>query len=212
LHNGDCWYAAQVYSDIPASDGRCILVPWGRLPDSEIFRGMPFNQMMGLPVELTLRSTGSSTSLLVNPVRELQSLRQTTHVIRPEILMPGDNPLAGVLGDLIEIEAEISVGDAKEISFDLRGVPVIYDVAAQEILCRGSRAGLGPKEGKIELHIFVDRASVDIFGGNGTLYLPMAQRLSPENQNFKLTCSGGKAGIVSLTVHQLRSAWSSAQP
>jgi sucrose-6-phosphate hydrolase SacC (GH32 family) len=38
LPNGNCWYAAQVFSDIPAQDGRCILIPWGRLPDGEIFR------------------------------------------------------------------------------------------------------------------------------------------------------------------------------
>ncbi|HEY1789054.1 MAG TPA: glycoside hydrolase family 32 protein, partial [Verrucomicrobiae bacterium] len=63
LQNGNCWYAAQVYSDIPASDGRCLLIPWGRLPDGEIFRGMTFNQMMGLPVELTLRSSSKGASL-----------------------------------------------------------------------------------------------------------------------------------------------------
>ena len=207
MQNGNCWYASQVYSDMPTNDGRCILIPWGRLPDGEIFRGLTFNQMMGLPVELALHSTSSGASLLINPVRELKSLRQTTQTIEPQSLKPGTNPLTGIHGDLMELEAEIAVGEAKSISFDLRGVPVDYNVAAQKISCLGNQAVLAPQDGEISLHIFVDRASVDIYGGGGTLYLPMAKALSPENQTLKLSCQGGDARIVSLKVHQLKSAW-----
>jgi fructan beta-fructosidase len=207
LQNGNCWYASQVFSDIPEKDGRRILIPWGRLPDGEIFRGLTFNQMMGLPVELALRSTGSGASLRVNPVRELKSLRLTTHTIKPQTLAPGNNPLAEIHGDLLEIEAEIGIGIAKEIAFDLRGIPLVYNVAAQTISCLGCRASLLPKDGKISLHIFIDRASVDIFGSGGTLYLPTAERLAIQNQNLKLSSQGGDASIVSLEVYQLKSAW-----
>lgn len=207
LQNGNCWYASQVFSDIPEKDGRCILIPWGRLPDGEIFRGLTFNQMMGLPVELTLHSTTSGASLAVNPVREIKALRQTAHVIKPQTLAPGDNPLSGFHGDLFEIEAEIAIGTAKEISFDLRGVRVAYDAPTQKISCLGNQSTLEPDDGKISLHIFVDRASVDIYGGNGTLYLPMAKALATENQDLKLACQGGNASVVSLKVYELKSAW-----
>jgi fructan beta-fructosidase len=63
------------------------------------------------------------------------------------------------------------------------------------------------KDGKISLHIFIDRASVDIFGSGGTLYLPTAERLAIQNQNLKLSSQGGDASIVSLEVYQLKSAW-----
>jgi fructan beta-fructosidase len=162
---------------------------------------------MGLPVELALRSTGSGASLRVNPVRELKSLRLTTHTIKPQTLAPGNNPLAEIHGDLLEIEAEIGIGTAKEIAFDLRGIPLVYNVAAQTISCLGCRASLLPKDGKISLHIFIDRASVDIFGSGGTLYLPTAERLAIQNQNLKLSSQGGDASIVSLEVYQLKSAW-----
>jgi sucrose-6-phosphate hydrolase SacC (GH32 family) len=207
MQNGNCWYAAQVYSDIPATDGRCILIPWGRLPDGEIFRGMPFNQMMGLPVELTLHSTSSGPALAVDPVRELKSLRETTNTIESQTLAPGNNPLARISSDLFEIEAEIALGKAKEISFDVRGIPVIYDVATQKISCLGSQAALAPKNGEISLHLFVDRVAVDIFGGGGSLYMPMAKSFSPEHKDLKLSCQGGDARIVSVKVHELKSAW-----
>ena len=207
LENGNCWYAAQVYSDIPDSDGRCILIPWGRLPDGEIFRSVTFNHMMGLPVELSLRSTSSSASLAVNPVRELKSLRKSEHVIHSQTLQPGNDSLAGLSGDLVEIETEIAVGEAKEISFDLHGVPIVYDVTAQKISCMRNQAALAPKDGKISLHIFLDRVAVDIFGGEGSLYMPMAKSLAQENRSLKLSCTGGEARIVSLKVYELKSAW-----
>jgi fructan beta-fructosidase len=207
LENGNCWYAAQVYSDIPASDGRCILIPWGRLPDGEIFRGMTFNQMEGLPVELTLHSSPSGAELKINPVRELESLRQDTQIIPPQTLTPGNNPLAAISGDLLEIETEIAVGDARGISFDLHGISVDYDVAAQKISCLGCQSALIPKDGTISLHIFLDRAAMDIYSGDGTLYMPMAKAFSPTNKGLRLSCQGGEARIITLKVYKLKSAW-----
>ena len=207
LQNGNCWYASQVYSGIPESDGRCILIPWGRLPDGEIFRGMPFNQMMGLPVELTLHSTSSGATLAVNPVRELQSLRRAAHAIEPQALVPGNNPLAGIPGDLFEIEAEIAPGKAKEISLDVRGMPVVYDVVTQKISCLGNQTVLAPKNGEISLRLFVDRVTVDVFGGEGSLYMPMAEPVSREKKGLSLSCQGGDARIVSMKVYELKSAW-----
>ena len=207
LQNGNCWYAAQVYSDIPAREGRCILIPWGRLPNGDMFRGMPFNQMMGLPVELTLQSDSSGAVLKVKPARELTWLRRHKEKIRSQPITSGSNPLAGIQGDLFEIEAQIAIGSAKEIQFDVRGVPVTYDVADRKLSCQGCQAGLVPVDGDIDLHIFVDRASVDIYGGDGTLYMPTAMALSPENQSLKLSCQGGDSSIVLMTVYQLGSAW-----
>jgi len=207
LENGNCWYASQVYSDIPKRDGRCILIPWGRLPNDDIFRGMPFNQMMGLPVELTLRSESSGAVLHVSPVRELASLRERRVKMRPQQLAPGMNPLAGIQGDLFEIEATIAPGDVKEIELNIRGVPVTCDVAHRKLSCLGCQGEVVPSHGNIVLHIFVDRASVDIYGGDGTLYMPMAMRFSPEDHSLKLSCQGGEAKIVSMAVYGLKSAW-----
>src|SRR5690606_26544132 len=56
---GNCFYASQTFSDIPPEDGRRILIPWGTVA----LPGMPFNQMMGLPVELTLHRTPAGLRL-----------------------------------------------------------------------------------------------------------------------------------------------------
>ena len=60
-HRGNAFYAAQTYSDIPARDGRRIQIGWGRIATP----GMPFNQMMTFPCELTLRSTARRPAALL---------------------------------------------------------------------------------------------------------------------------------------------------
>ncbi len=207
LQNGNCWYASQVYSDIPANDGRCILIPWGRLPSDEIFRGAPFNQMMGLPVELALRSSPSGPVLKVNPVRELASLRRRAHEIKPQPLTAEGNPLAEIQGDLLEIEAEITIGTAREITFDCHGLPLTYNTDSRKLSCMQSQTALSPTDGKISLHMLIDRRSLDIFGDQGRLYMTMAAPLSPDNHGLKLSCRGGTGGIASLKVYELKSAW-----
>ena len=207
LHNGNCWYAAQVYSDIPPGDGRCLLVPWGRLPDGEIFRGLPFNQMMGLPVELTLKTTEEGPQLLANPVRELASLRVQSHTISPQSLSPGENPLAAENGELLDLAADLSCGEAVAVGFNLRGININYDVKKQELSCLDRKAPLKMVDGKIRLRLLVDRASVDIFGNDGRLYMPMASRLSETNRSWDIYARGGLARINSLEVNELKSAW-----
>jgi fructan beta-fructosidase len=86
-------------------------------------------------------------------------------------------------------------------------VKVSYDVTSQTLACLGHRAALVPLAGKISLHLFVDRRSVDIFGGDGRVYLPMASAIPPNNRTVSVSASGGSARIETLTVHELKSAW-----
>ncbi len=145
--------------------------------------------------------------LMVNPVKELSSLRGVTHSFKPQPLKPGENPLADVKGELLEVVAEIALGDAREISFKLLGIPVTYDVQKQELICRDQRASLKPVADKIQLRIFVDRTAVDIFGNNGRLYMPMGIVVPADNHFLEISAKGGTAQIESLTVYELQSAW-----
>jgi fructan beta-fructosidase len=203
LEDGDCWYASQTFTDIPAQDGRRILIPWGRMD----MPGMPFNQMMGVPVELTLRTTDEGLRLLANPVKEHASLWTASHTIRPQPLSPGENPLAAVKGELIDLAAELIPGDAAEVGFKLRGVTVSYDAKKQELSCEGNKAALRPVNGMIRLRLLVDRTSIDIFGNDGRLYMPVGVIVPRENRSLEVYARGGSARINVLEVHELTSAW-----
>lgn len=203
LHHGNIWYASQTYTDIPANDGRRILVPWATMATP----GMPFNQMMGLPVELTLRTTEDGPRLLANPVREYALLREKSHSIKSQPLNPGENPLASLGGELLELNAELEIGAATELGFKLRGVTVSYDVKKQELSCENQKGPLQPLHGKIGLHLMVDRTSIDIFGNDGRLYMSAGVIVPQENHSMEAFAKGGAAQINSLEIHELKSAW-----
>jgi fructan beta-fructosidase len=203
LQKGNCWYASQTFNDLPAADGRRVLIPWGTMATP----GMPFNQMMGIPVELTLRTTEAGLRLFANPVRELTSLRTKTKTIKPQTLHPGENPLAGVKGELLDVTTEFTPGEASEIDFDLRGVPVVYDVKNHELSCQDRKASLKPDHGKVRLRMMVDRTSIDIFGNDGILYMPIGVLVPADNISLDVHAKGGDAHINSLEIFELKPVW-----
>jgi sucrose-6-phosphate hydrolase SacC (GH32 family) len=203
LHSGKAWYASQTFNDIPAEDGRRILIAWGQVE----MPSMPFNQMMSAPVGLTLRTTDAGLRLLANPVREYASLRVKSHTIKPQPLKPGDNLLANLKGDLFDITAEITLGTATEVGFNIRGLPVVFHAENQRLTCRGNGAELKLVNGRIRLRLLVDRVSVDIFGNDGRLYMPMGTMFPVDNLSLGVFAKGGNAEINVLEVHELKSAW-----
>lgn len=207
MQHGDYWYAPQTFGDIPASDGRRILIPWAINKQTSIYRGMPFNGMMGIPVELTLRTTTEGPRLHANPVRELASLRTKTHSVTQQILSPDNNPLTDLKVELFDMVTEIVPGEAAEIVFNLRGVSVVYDARSQELSCGDRKARLEIEDGKIRLRILVDRTSIDIFGNDGHLYMPMGMFISQDNTSVSVRANGGNARINSLEIFELKSIW-----
>jgi fructan beta-fructosidase len=198
---GDAMYAAQTFSDIPASDGRRIQIGWGRCATP----GMPFNQMMTFPCELTLHATPDGPRLFWQPVREIESLHGKKFTWDAQPLKQGENLLAKVEGGQLDIAAEIEPGSAREIRFRLNGLDVRYDVPSHELTCGSQRAPLPLINGHITLRILVDRTSIEAFGNGGAVYMPMAH-VAKRNAPPELECDGG-ATLRSMTVYGMNSAW-----
>ncbi len=196
-------YAAQTWSDIPAQDGRRIQIAWFRVTPP----GMPFNQMMTFPCELTLRTTPAGVRLFGQPVTAIDLIHAKTHTWKEEMLSEGDKVLAGIAGDLLDIRAEFAVGDATEFGFTIRGIPVIYDVQKRELACIDKTAPLQQIEGKIRLQLLVDRTSFEIFGNDGVLVMPIGVIPPDDKGSLAVFSRGGSTRMHSLEVHELRSAW-----
>jgi len=116
--------AAQTFSDTP--DGRRIQVAWMRGSDFAA-KGMPFNQQMSFPCELSLHTTDDGIRLYRRPVKEIESLYKQQHEIERTALKPGENPLKDIKAELIDLYADITMGSARKITFKLRGSTVTYD-------------------------------------------------------------------------------------
>src|SRR6202041_2438927 len=72
LSHGNDFYAAQTFNNIPASDGRRIMMGWA---NTGSYPNMPFNGGMTFPIQLTLATTAGTPTMYANPVNELSLLR-----------------------------------------------------------------------------------------------------------------------------------------
>ncbi len=196
------FYAAQTFSDTP--DGRRVQIGWG---NGIAFPGMPFNQQMTIPCELTLRSTDEGVRMFAHPVAELASLRGEKHAWRDLAPSSSENPLAHITGDLFEIRVEAEVGADAVLALTVRGVPIIYAAAKKTLTCGDKTAPLGPELGKVSLQILVDRGSIELFGNNGRVAISHGVIPLEGNRTLSISVTGGATRIRSLDVYQLKSVW-----
>ena len=205
-HRGKGFYAPQTFSDIPAKDGRRVQIGWFQTET----RGMKFNQAMTIPLELKLISTSEGVRMTFAPVKEMESLRNRTHHFNAAAIKQGDaNPLATIQAELLEVRTEIDPGDAKEITFNVRGATILFDAKKQELTVNGHRAPAPLREGKLRLTIYCDRTGLEVFASDGLCYMPMPFIPKADNWDMGLTVSGVAAKLSSLEVYELRSAWKS---
>ncbi len=227
LNGGPDFYAAQTFNDIPAQDGRRIMINWmaswayaGNVPTKS------WQGAMTLPYELRLRTFPEGMRLVQTPVEELKSLRGAGQRWEDVTVSPGTNPLAGVSGTTLEIVVEFELGTASAFGLkvrkgDSRQTTVGYDVAAGELFVDRTAAGdagidgfgqvfaapLPPEDDRVKMHVFVDACSVEVFGNDGRAVITALIFPEPESNAVELYAEGGEVRVNSLEVYELSSIW-----
>lgn len=223
-------YAAQTFSDVPPEDGRTIQMSWmrgGRYP------GMPFNQQQSFPVELTLRTTAAGIRLFREPVREIELLYERKLEWRALDLKPGmnrravfvrygpswrermadahDNLIPDTRGDLFDIRAAVSPGEASGFGVRIHGEELHCDAAGTiRFLDREVAAPTGP-EGRVDLRLLVDRTSLELFANGGEVSASFCYLPGPRDCALEFYAEGGTVRFDELTVWELKSAWKETQ-
>lgn len=222
---GKNFYAAQTWSNTP--DGRCVHIAW--MP-TKPYPGMPFEQQMNFPTELTLRTTPAGIHMFRMPVKEISALYDQTIQWDKVLNRESANPLQDLNSDLYDLDLELDVSKAKSFSIRLRGATIQYDAQKQVLSCGGNvmqggfppdnwraigatkinernnmgQAPLAPEKGKISLRILVDRTTIEIYGNHGAMV--MSSCFLPEDaKTYALTAEGELP--VSAAIHSLKSAW-----
>ena len=97
-----------------------------------------------------------------------------------------------------------ATGEAIEL--DLRGTPLVYDVKKQELVCKQVKAPVPLVDGELRLQVFLDRGSIEAFGGDGRTAVSVAAIPDDSNRSIGIAARGGPAVLRILEVHPLRSA------
>lgn len=216
---GGNYYAAQTFNNAPK--GRNVQIGWMRGgPNAAERYGLPYNQQMGFPYELTVKSVDSQPKLFAWPIAELDTLVASSITSRSQTVGSEGIDLTSelVAADLMDIEVAFDPGSAEAIHLEFGAAHLRYlnqqhelwmTVAddwgdSQEVLVFDN---LAPRDGAIALRLLVDRLSVEVFAFGGERfyagYVPPLQ----SSAHIEAKAIGGEAIISSLEVRKLRSAW-----
>lgn len=207
---GKNFYAAMTWNNVP--DNRCLHIAW--MPTRR-YPGMPYEQQMNFPTELSLRTTPDGPRVFRVPVREIEYLYDKAYTWNKRELPAGENLLADLDHDLYDMRFEVIPGMS---SFDImvRGARIHYDANQKRISCEGptvedscvdlGEAPLEPKTGKVSLRVLVDRTSVEVFGNDGEVVITSNFMPDIENRHYSFILEKD-LWIENIEIHSLKSAW-----
>lgn len=199
-------YAEVTYNDIPASDGRRILMGWMRQkPSTErVWTGM-----QAVPRVLSLRSTPQGPRVCQSPIAEMTTLRKDHWHAGGKSVRQEPLPLSawGATSSEMEIRAKLAPPPSGRVAFRLHcgesSTSVGFDAAVGQLFVAGDgREALAiPVSGsgkEIDLRLFIDRAVVEVFANDGEAAL--SALLEPDSvcRSIDLTATGGQASLISL--------------
>jgi fructan beta-fructosidase len=222
-------YAAISWDNIRAPKGGRYWIGW--MSNWQYANAVPtevWRNGATLPRVLTLRRFPEGLRLVARPAPQLRRLRAASHRYGPRALAPDREFVPGPAadGDALEIEIHVDIGDANEVGLIVRRgggqeTRIGYDTRHHALFVDRTRSGRsdfhpsfagrhhGPlplSDGRVRLHVFVDRASVEVFGNDGATVLTDLIFPNPESRGTAVYALGGTARLLALRVTHLQSA------
>lgn len=227
---GSDFYAAVTWSNTPGGDGRRLWVAWmnnwryaGTLP-TEKWRGNT-----SIPRELKLKTNVNGLVLIQEPIAEFDRIRSPFAALEHVTIEPDFNPLAEITVDKAELIAEFELGTATEFGIKVRKsvheeTVVGYNAVASKLFVDRTKSGradfhqdfaakheapLAPVHNRVQLSIFLDLSTVEVFGGGGVVVISDTIFPAPESSGLELYALGGTVKLLSLQINKLESIWMS---
>ena len=180
---------------------------------------------MTVPRELALESRNGEIALIQRPVRELEKLRVPILSMKGMSAEEVKARLSELQLDSFEIIAEFDTGTQEAFGFKVRTsadqeTVIGYHPESAELFVDRTRSGLSDfhkeftgrhavklevSNGRIRLHLFVDRSSVEIFADDGRAVLTDLIFPEPDAKGIEIYANGGGIILHSLELFAMRS-------
>ncbi len=221
-------YAGQTFS---GTGDRRIMLEWmvnigysyntGNITD-------PYAGALTLPYELAAQREGEEIVLRSSPVQELSVLRTGAVYEAQDLTLTPDsaNPLADLQLDTCEIVTIIDPGTAEEIALKLhvgmeQETVLRYNTVTEHLTLDRGRSGLGESVSNtflssysahvagelLELHLFLDRSSLEVFAQDGRYPITCLTYSDPAAVGLELSVADGAATVQTMTVYSLDSIY-----
>lgn len=225
-------YAGVTWADIPAADGRRIMLGW--MSNWDYAREVPtevWRSAMTIPRVLTLHPTTMGPRLYSAPIEELRTLRTDTatmasQTVRDTLTLPMPTGATAASAE-VDLTLSISPGQASEIALELTNAAgdryrVGYDAGARRFFSDrtqtphafssafASAIHQAPRvasDSVVRLHVYLDRASVELFADGGATVITDIVFPSQDFSTVRLVVRGAPVTLQRATVAGLRSIW-----
>lgn len=197
------YYAAQTFTNDP--QGRKIEIGWFRTKTNTA-PGNNFNQSMSIPMNLRLLQTPEGIRLSRKPVEEFKELRSKAYTQKNLLLGNDLTEVTLKKSGPVEIQTEIDLQNAENISFEIKGVNIQYDAKNSTLQVADRKASLVSSDKILKLSIYLDRTGLEIFSKNGIFYMPVSTTVDLENNKVSIS-SDAAAQLLNLEIYQLKSIW-----
>lgn len=196
-------YAGQTINNMPASDGRRIQIGWGRVSHPD----MPFNGMMLLPTELTLRTTKEGVRLVSRPIREVETLCKPLRAWESLSSDEANRLLKEFYSaDRLRVRTTLKLSHATNAGFNLFGQRIIdYDLNGNTLNGR-FYSPQDPTSMELTADIYIDRTSIEVFIDGGLYSYSLERRPDPANREG-LHFWGNRIEVKNLEVFSVESIW-----
>lgn len=217
---GKGFYAAQTFNNGP--DGRIVQIGWMNDRRAEcpfLVEGMPFNQQMAFPTDLTLRTTPDGIRLFRWPVPEIKSLYQKSHTFNDLTIESANEALSELKPELVDLSIEFAPCDDGVVDLTVRGVKITYgnsmklrtSTGVREVKCfhfNGNSCPAPIIDDKVKLRVLADRASIELYANEGATVASSYEFAMPEDYTLSISANR-QVKIHSLVVNKLESIWRS---
>ena len=191
--------------------------------------GQKFNGTFNLNLDLGLVKSGNCYLLTQTPVKAYESLRDTDNAQYFEnVRVASDNELLkDFTGDTYEVVSHfVPCKDTTAVGFNLRvgdgqATKVVYDLTKETLSIDRSQSGTilsdafakvnsqqvtRNDDGSIDLHLYVDRASVEVFAKGNTVAGANQIFPSPRAVGASVLVEGGPAK-ANIAIYPIKSTW-----
>jgi beta-fructofuranosidase len=221
LVHGAYFYAPQV---MRADDGRCIM--WGWLMEGRNHRHAleaGWSGVMSIPIHVSMSSDGK---MALEPVKELENLRQEHHHFEDLEIASGFERLENIRGDTLEILLQFEPDEETEMGIILRAsqdgqeqTRVIFQASQHQLVIERvnpspdvdidthvAPLSLEPHQ-PLTIHLFLDHSILEVFVDRQVC---MASRIYPADETsdqIGLFSKNGTVNIISLDIWKLGASW-----
>ena len=213
-------YAGVTWSNAP--DNRTLFLGWmGNWNYANVVPTEKWRSAMTIPRELSLVNTEEGTLLVSTPVKELEKLRGIKKVFDAS----GIQNHSGLLE--VVLEFDVSESSATDFGVELynsknESVTIGYNKLSNQYFIDRTHSGKVnfsddfagvhiasrvSTDQTIRFHLFIDRASVELFGDNGKTCMTEIFFPNEDFKNIRLYEKDGKAKLLSGEAYELKAIW-----